>query len=604
MRERGDQSTNYDWAGHFVEPDQERAYRLATWRSDRANLERVGWIAGFVILASFVIDYNYLGLSFPILVLDFALRAVTSAWVFGYTVAVRRASLHPRWDQLSFATEIIILSFLFGMQISLASQVVDQAAVLIAISIFLWFYVPIHSKYAIAASIYMIGGQLALNATIINVGNAESAMTYVLMLMLMGMGFLSKRASEKLRRENFSHDQRLIETNEALRREVETRAKAEVREASARERFELLFRVSPIPLALTKHKGGIVIQANDASLALIGCQESDVVGKSIGTYVRHTPPLADYLASVDASREIVSGEIQIDSVSGGVRDCVATSMRFMMEDEECVVTGLYDITHRKEHERDLVDAKDRAESAQKSQAAFLSTMSHELRTPLNALLGFMQIIEMDEIPEESKQHLTLARQSGEHILQLISDILDLSKLSAGKLTIQPVETDCRALAQKALDTFKLAAAEKGITLRLDVDDDQFVSYVDDIRTRQILLNLIGNAVKFTSKGTIALKLRRTMHGGSPALRFELSDTGIGIDGSKLKEIFLEFRQADATTTRAFGGSGLGLSICKKLVDAMSGEIGVRSAPGQGSTFWFVVPEMVEDKSASSRPSAA
>ncbi len=580
----------FDWAGHLVSDEVESAYRMHSWASDRANVARIGWVAGFVILFSFIIDFELLDVPFNVLMWDLSLRAVTALVAIAVAVSIRRAKFAAGWDRICFVVEIAVISCLFGIEILLRDQVVNQAAILIAVTTFLWFYVPIHAKYALASTIYLVLGQTIVSSTVAPVSAAENSMSLILILTLAGMGYLSKRSRERLRRENFLHDQRLLETNDALRREVETRASAEAREASARERFELLFRVSPMPLALTKHSDGSIRQINDALLSLVGLKEDQVIGRRARDFMNQSTAYDQFSDAVGRTRETVNGEFKVQLADNRHRDCLATSVRFELEGEDYVLTGLHDITERKQHEQELVDAKERAESAQKSQAAFLATMSHELRTPLNALLGFMQIVEMEDAPVETKQHLAMARESGEHVLQLISDILDLSKLAAGKIAISPVNVNCRKLAETAVDTFRLAATEKNIVLHMETDIERDMVMVDDIRIRQVLLNLIGNAVKFTPSGEISLRLTNELHNQVPCLRFEISDTGIGIEPQKLDEIFIEFRQADTTTTRAFGGSGLGLSISKKLIEAMGGEIGVTSAPGQGSTFWFVVPE--------------
>jgi glucokinase len=235
---------------------------------------------------------------------------------------------------------------------------------------------------------------------------------------------------------------------------------------------------------------------------------------------------------------------------------------------------------------DLREAKTAAESANQAKSAFLATMSHEIRTPLNGVLGMAQAMALDELSEAQRERLQVVRESGEALLAILNDILDLSKIEAGKLELEEVEFDLDEVLLGAYSTFTALANKKGLSFTLSTSPEARGAYRGDpARVRQILYNLISNAVKFTDHGHV----RVTAAYADGRLALTVSDTGIGIAPDRLSRLFDRFVQADSSTTRRFGGTGLGLSICRELADRMGGEIQAESTPGRGTTFRMSLP---------------
>jgi signal transduction histidine kinase/ActR/RegA family two-component response regulator len=251
-----------------------------------------------------------------------------------------------------------------------------------------------------------------------------------------------------------------------------------------------------------------------------------------------------------------------------------------------------DITERKRNEAVLAAAQKAAEASIRARTEFLTMMSHEIRTPMNSVIGCTSLLMDMPLSQAALQYVRIIRQSGQHLLQLINDILDLSKLDAGRLQLEAVAFDPRELVTGSIEVMTPQAAEK--RLRLDFHIDSAVPHRvvgDPARLRQILINLIGNAIKFTSVGGVTIHVTVPPAGG---LAFAVSDTGIGIPAEKIPLLFNYFAQADSSVSRQFGGTGLGLAICKRLVGQMGGEISVTSEAGRGSTFQFVLPPRVGD----------
>lgn len=367
-----------------------------------------------------------------------------------------------------------------------------------------------------------------------------------------------------------------------------------------------VFEAAKIGICSLNVQGGIV-EVNESALEILGGTYREVIGRQFGDVFQCVNCMPYGCGKGDKCkfciiRNNIEAAVLDDSFSSEYVAAVITKaseepvwLQFFLtqvwkENEKQIVLTMIDISRRKQREKELMEARRMAEAASNTKTQFLANMSHEIRTPINGMTGMINLTLRTELNPEQRENLQAAKQCSEDLLKIINDILDYAKLENGKMTIEHIDLDLHGLLHRVAAVHANLAEGKGLKF-LGPDCTNLPHYIkgDPLRLRQILHNLLTNAIKFTNAGTITLGCTIARRGIRTMLEFYVEDTGIGMSREEQERLFKPFSQVDGSTTRKFGGTGLGLTIVKELVTAMYGEIHVMSSPGVGSRFTFVIP---------------
>lgn len=386
--------------------------------------------------------------------------------------------------------------------------------------------------------------------------------------------------------------------------DITERKKAEEQLADSEERHRQLVNNAPLGIVVCDINGNIT-NTNSSILKLLGSPSTELT-KEIN--VLHYPPMVASGISKSIERCLKDGESLIAEHFYTTKWGKKIYMRLHLTPLKNISGNIIgaqalveDFTSRKKVEDELQEAKEAAETASKAKSEFLANMSHEIRTPMNGIIGMTELALSTDLSREQREYLEMVQNSADALLRVINDILDFSKIEAGKFDIENNTFNLREVMEKTIDLIAFTAHEKGLELNCNIKSNvpEFI-LGDSGRLRQVLINLIGNAIKFTEEGEISVKIENlddTQGSGETPqqviLRFSVADTGIGIPENKMERLFLSFSQVDGSSTRRHGGTGLGLAISRQIVEMMGGTIGVLSTEGQGSTFYFMVPFTVQ-----------
>ena len=448
------------------------------------------------------------------------------------------------------------------------------------------YFAPLLAVAAFGAVVWIVNVDLLSGESEINLGPLSIISLVAVLLIVLGL--LVEDARRKYMRLNEQNDEmanmadQLSETVGALNdMNANLRSNEERYRGLVESQHELIIRCDV---------RGRVMFANEASRNTFQLVEGKTEGKPLnlevddceGSQLVTLDPVLKYpyRASYDQRMKTADGWRWIAWEDVGLRDSDGRVTEIQRVGR--------DVTDRKESEQALADAREKAEAANQAKSGFLATMSHEIRTPMNGVLGMTTLLLDTELTSEQKSYAEAVQESGKALLDLINDILDFSKIEAGFLELEEIDVDMSSMAEKVAELLMPKAMERGIEITAEVDPDVPTQLIGDPgRIRQAIVNLAGNAVKFTDTGGVVIRVETVSRvGAETVLKVSVTDTGIGIPKSKIADLFEEFTQADSSVSRKYGGTGLGLAITKRIVEKMQGRINAESVEGEGSTFWF------------------
>ncbi|MFZ2066165.1 MAG: PAS-domain containing protein, partial [Xanthobacteraceae bacterium] len=378
----------------------------------------------------------------------------------------------------------------------------------------------------------------------------------------------------------------------AIYTDITERKEAEKQLREDEERFRAIDAAAPVGLIIVSENDQNVLHLNPSFCEIVGKDANALLGKplsSIFTEPEKSKELAGIINGTSSERK----EFHFRRPDGAEAYVMVSRVALDYRGEKAVIASFVDIHDRVQAEIELRQAKEAAESASRVKSSFLANMSHELRTPLNAIIGYSEILledATDRADKASMSDLEKIQAAGKHLLGLINDILDLSKIEAGRMDVYLEHIFLTRLIDEVKTIVEPMMKKNGNTLLVDCPQDIGSLQTDLTKLKQSIINLLSNAAKFTKNGTVTLRLARETRDGAPWVKFEVIDSGIGMTDEQMGRLFQAFTQADSSTTRNFGGTGLGLTITRHFCAMLGGSIEVKSKPAQGSTFIIVLPD--------------
>ena len=492
-----------------------------------------------------------------------------------------------RWIALAFGTGTLIVAGMIGISVA-TGEVVP-----LTIALSLWVVgtgtlLPWPPGWQFAFSTVTIAG-FALAVKSAHQSDLLNAYGMVGMLSAAGLGQLATMIGRDFRRALSTRMVKLRESEERLRAEIEERECTARKLAESEAMLRTIFDATVDLVMITRFSDGTLIDVNQA-IEQYGLNRDTVLGSTVFGlgFWPDRERRAEFLRRLDREGIVRNFEQEMRRPGGTPATLLLSAALAQIGGEKCIVAISRDISRLKENERELIAARETALAASQAKSEFLSGMSHEIRTPMNAILGMSELLAETPLNDQQRRYLSVMQANGNSLIALINDILDLAKVESGRLRLEQAPFDLESLMDTVGETLGVSAQAKGLELVVRLGPEVPRKLIGDpLRLKQILINLVGNAIKFTKRGEIVLNAEREPAADEPArLRFTVADTGIGIAADKIPDLFLSFTQGDSSIARRYGGSGLGLSIVRRLVELMGGRVWVESQPDAGSTFYF------------------
>lgn len=584
--------------GTFVEQAQEEEFRAHIWQRECKKLSAIAIPVALAVAAPLPLDGLALGWGNPLFYADAAIRT-TSVFLCAVVFLVFR---HPPKNRhtlaIPFATTLSVNVVIIFSIISGANSIEIAASAAIMVILCNWAFVPLKVRDLLISCLSVWLGYTIISLALSpdNLQSVILASILLFMANLIGLFYVRNRNISE--RREMLVAQELLATTESLRQEIATRLAAEKHAGANEEIFRGVFTSCPVPLCMIDPATGKFTRANKRMTAFLGYTEEEWLNQPVRSLFVDEDAFDEAVEILQRDRSVLYDEIRMRTKEGEIRWALLSARRFSMPEGETALASFVDITDQKQKELDLAIATEEAEKANVSKSQFLANMSHELRTPLNAIIGFSDIMESEVFGKIDNErylgYMSDIKSSGIHLLSIINEILDLSKIEANAKELHQEEVDLNEVVDIASRLIRHHAQEKSIQLHVNLSGDDPVLMGDERAIKQIILNLLSNAVKFTpDEGSIII---RTLQIGSRVV-VEISDTGVGIPEDQLDTIAEPFVQLESTLSSTKTGTGLGLSIATRLAELHGGRIDFESIVCEGTTARLTLPHIRNDKLA-------
>lgn len=584
----------YRWTGEFVSPSLEDAYAEST-RQDIKNRMVAIQFGVFAFLLWAIFDFTAFGTS-PVFWSLLIGRVLT---VSALTYAVWQFHRGSSRNTLFFWVTVAQVLVCVISPISLALGGTDFATSVLSTLVLTFVYFVVVPNRLVATLVLALGLSFGLAVIMPDFDDIRpKTMIEVIFLLLVinVIGCQVIRGANRLRRGSYLTMLRQKELFEQLRCEMEVRQEAERDVRATEESFQSIFYAAPMPIALIDRVTLKIIQANPAAISLIGLEDEGLTEVSVPQLFDDHEALLKIQQQLDENTQEGPTEICLTTRRNEKIWVNISVARVQFARRPAALVGMQDVTEKHREADALREARDEATAASRSKSEFLANMSHELRTPLNAIIGFSETIEREMFgPVGNMRYREYAEDihnSGVHLLNLINDILDLSKIEAGHFKLHPDTVDLKTVTSGAIRIVQHRAAQSQIVMREEADEDNLDMMVDERAMKQVLINLLSNAVKFSPDGSIVTLKTQRWHDG---VRLSVIDQGAGISAEDIPRALAPFTQLDGSLSRMHEGTGLGLPLAKHLVELHGGELTIESVVGAGTAVHIDLPASCLDE---------
>lgn len=583
-----DEKEAYRWTGEFADPQLEDTYLRASWTEIHARLGAV-LIAIYVFVSWAIFDFLTLGVSWPFVALTVGRFAALGATLIALKIFRTPDDRHG-FMFCAIVTQVLVCLI---APLSLMLGEVNFAAALLSIVVILFaFYIGVPTRLVpnLVISSVLCLGFVIVSPALAEVDTLTLVEICVLFAVVNAIGVEMVRAANRLRRDGFLTLMRQQELYDQLKREVESRQEAEATVRNTEESFQSIFYAAPLPIALVDPAGFGLMQANMAALKLFGMNEEEAQNIDVRAFFDEENLPARIETLLVSGRAGSPVEFRMKRKDGAVIHALVSAATVHFQGRRALLIGIQDVTARRKEAEALRDARDQATAASRSKSEFLANMSHELRTPLNAIIGFSEALERELFgPVGNPRYREYAEDihdSGVHLLSLINDILDLSKIEAGHFKLHEDETELDHIVEAATRIVRHRAQQANIEIECNLPSPAIVLVADERALKQVLINLVSNAVKFSpDRSLVRIDAQLT----SEHLRISVADQGAGIAAEDIPRALTPFTQLDGSLSRAHEGTGLGLPLARHLTDLHDGELSIESTLGEGTIVHIDLP---------------
>lgn len=578
----------YRWTGEFADAQLEDSYIRASWDEVRSRLNAV-LIAVYIFVGWAAFDFMAFGLGWVFAGLLLGRLGALVCILLALNV-FKNADQQRGFMLCAFATQacVVVVS-----PISLYMGEVNFAAALLSIVVILFaFYIGVPTRLTanVALSSALCLGFAFVAPTLTEIDTFTLIQICLLFAVVNAIGVEMVRAANRLRRDGFLTLMQQQELYDRLKLEAEGREEAEANMRSTEESFQSIFHAAPAPIALVEPASYRVMHANMAALRLFGLSEEDGANVDVRALFDEEDLPARIETLLASSRMGSPVEFRMKRKDGIGIHVLVSAATAHFQGRRALLIGMQDVTAKRKEAEALRDARDQATAASRSKSEFLANMSHELRTPLNAIIGFSEALERELFgPIGSPRYREYAEDihdSGVHLLSLINDILDLSKIEAGHFKLHEDDADLNHIIGAATRIVRHRAQQSNISIELSLPEPPIALVADERALKQVLINLVSNAVKFSPDGSL---VRIESQVRSDCLRISVIDEGAGIAPEDIPRALTPFTQLDGSLSRAHEGTGLGLPLAKHLTELHGGELRIESTLGKGTSVHIDLP---------------